>query len=555
MAEQRIIDILKNWQRAEGVKSQHHHHFDDLARVMLPGKLGFATTVIEGQRRTDEIFDGTPMQEARSLANAIGGMVRPQGLPEVKMKAEDDSLNAQGEVQDWFGGSEERLEEKFDNPHARFREASGEKDLDIVVFGTAVVFVGESAKSRDRLLFMGIHLKDATILFDEEQSPETVYRRRRMPLRHMEDRFGLEKLSSESQTKIKDNADQKITVLHAVLPRKKGRPDALFAKDLPIAEMWIEVESKHLLLEGGYHEFPYIVPRWDTSSGEDMGRSPGMIALPDADTLQAMGETILMAGQRAADPPLAVPNDGSFDAINTFPGGLAYYDVETAIALRGNPFFTIPSGTNIPISRDMQLDTREQIRRAFFKNVLNLPIEGPQMTATEVIQRKEEFIREMGPIFGRLESSDTAPTVERGFMIVLRSGGFGQIPQQLQGQNIRFEYDSPVKRIRQQVEAASARLWAGERMELAAAEQGLGMDPKSADLVNTDALGRLSAEALGLPDQVVNDEGVVEEIRESRRQQAAAQAQLVAAQQMAELVKAGTEAQSKFVESEQQGVK
>src|SRR3990167_7552906 len=125
--------------------------------------------------------------------------------------------------------------------------------------------------------------------------------------------------------------DKKIKVLHAVLPRENFREDALFSRNLPFQDIWIEIEAKHELFEGGFHELPFIVPRWDTSSGEDMGRSPGMIALPDADTLQAMGETILIAGQRAADPPLAVPNDGSFDAINTFPGGLAYYDLETAI--------------------------------------------------------------------------------------------------------------------------------------------------------------------------------------------------------------------------------
>jgi hypothetical protein len=273
-----------------------------------------------------------------------------------------------------------------------------------------------------------------------------------------------------------------------------------------------------------------------------------MIALPDADTLQAMGETILIAGQRAADPPLAVPNDGTFDAINTFPGGLAYYDLETAAAIGRIPFMPIESGTNLPITRDMQLDTREQIWAAFFRNVLRLPTGGPQMTATEIIERKEEFIREMGPIFGRLESRDTAPMVERAFMVMLRAGAFLPIPPILQGRNIRFEYDSPVKRIRQQIEAAAARQWAAEMIEL---EQ---FKPGAADLVNAEELGRFSAEALGVPARIVNSPEIVEQIKAARAQALAEQNQAEAISQAAEIAKTAGQADQAFAKANTEGV-
>src|SRR3990167_7175568 len=222
-----------------------------------------------------------------------------------------------------------------------------------------------------------------------------------MPIHQLIDRFGETKLSAQTRQIKNRDLDHKIAVLHTVVPRETAKKNPLLSKDMPFADYWFEIDSKHELSQGGFHEFPFVVPRWDTSSGEDYGRSPGMIALPDADTLQAMGETILIAGQRAADPPLFAPNDGSFDAVNSFPGGLSSYDVETAVAMRGNPFFPLETGANLPISRDMQQDTRQQIFSAFFRNVLNLPVESPQMTATEVLQRKEEFMREIGPMFGR----------------------------------------------------------------------------------------------------------------------------------------------------------
>jgi hypothetical protein len=535
MASDRIVQLFKRWERLKQDKSHWHHHWDDLARVMLPRRMGFATTTHEGERRTDDIFDGTPMQGARSLANAIGGLMRPEGLPEVSMKANDDRVDSQDEAQDWFAASELRLREAFNLPRARYRQASAEVDLDLVVFGTSILFEGENA-ARDSLFFQSVHLKDATPAFDEEGSAEAMYFERQMPLRQAVARFGEKNLSEKARRRFEKAPDEKIKLLHCVLPRKEGKADALFAKDFPFADLWFEIDGKHELSVGGFHEFPFIVSRWDTTSGEDFGRSPGMIALPDSDTLQAMGETILIAGQRAADPPLAVPNDGSFDAINTFPGGLAYYDVETAQSVRGNPFFPIEGGMNLPISRDMQRDAREQVFAAFFRNVLNLPVDGPEMTATEVIARKEEFMREIGPTFGKLESDRTAPEIERAFMIMLRNGGFPPIPDILAGQDIRFEYDSPVKRIRQQIEAAAALQWAEEMAQVAQ------FKPEALDLINVDALGRFSAESKNLPRNIVNGTEEVGAIRQARQEAEAQQRAALAAEQAMQTFKTGAEA-------------
>ena len=40
-------------------------------------------------------------------------------------------------------------------------------------------------------------------------------------------------------------------------------------------------EEKTLLEEGGFDEFPYMVPRWSKVAGEIYGRSPSMTSLPD----------------------------------------------------------------------------------------------------------------------------------------------------------------------------------------------------------------------------------------------------------------------------------
>lgn len=509
----RIEQRLRRWRACEGRKDQWSQHWEDLARVMVPRRVGFISEITPGQRNTEEIFDGTAMRAARGLANAMAQMLRPEGEQWFFIRASEDVLNEDDEARMWLEAAEERLMAAIFNPKARFRSAIGEADLDLVVFGTAVLFTGR-ARLLDHLTFQTLHLKNASVGYDDEGNADTLFRTHWFTLRQAVQKFGLENLSDLSRQKLASNKEagyeEKCQFLHAVTPRENGREDAVLAKNLPFAEEWIDIQDKRLVAESGFHEFPFAVARWDTSSGEDYGRSPGMIALPDAATSQAMGETILVAGQRAADPPLFAPNDGSFDAANTMPGGISYYDVETAISLRGNPFFPLESGLNLPITRDMQVDVREQIERSFFKHIFNLPIDGPQMTATEIIERKEEFIREIGPVFGRLESDYLAPIVERAFKIMLRSGSFGQIPEILQGQDIRFEYESPVKKIREQAEATAANIWASEMGVLAEVK------PAALDLINEDELGRFSAEAKNLPKKIINSQEAVDQIRQAR---------------------------------------
>jgi len=547
---EQVKRLIRRWERGQGAKAQWMTHWDDIARVQNPRREGFVTEQVEGSRRTDDLFDSSPQIAARGLANAVGGMIRPEGHQWIKLRVEDDRINQSEEAKDWLADREQRLFNAMYAPTARLRQATGEVDLDLVTLGTGLIYTGESRR-RDSLLYQSLWIKDAVPLFNDEGQVDGMLIKRKLTTRDMIERFGGEQALSEAlRQKLTGSErditlDQKQDLLHAVVMRDEGRPDALLAKNLPFADYWIEFDTKHQLANGGFHEFPFAVPRWDTSSGEDFGRSPGMVALPDCDTAQAVSKTLLIAGQRAAAPPLAVPSDSTFNEYNTFPDGLIYYDPEAAAAVRGNPIFPLPSGANMPLTLEIQQNIRDTIFAAFFRNVLNLPIQGPQMTATEVIQRKEEFIREVGPVFGRLETDYTANYTERSFNILLRAGVMDPIPEILQGQNIVFVYESPVKRIRQQVEAAAAHMWVLELLEIAAVK------PEALDLVDVDEYARFTAEANGLPRSLIPPRDAVDAIRQQRAQKEQQARQLMEYQSMAETTDKGASAITKLMPQQQ----
>jgi len=149
-------------------------------------------------------------------------------------------------------------------------------------------------------------------------------------------------------------------------------------------------------------------------------------------------------------------------------------------------------------------------------------------------------MREIGPMFGRYDAEKTAPEVERAFMVMLRAGGFAPIPPALLGKNVIFEYDSPVKRIRQQIEAAAAKQWAAEMLQLGQVK------PEANDLVNVDELGRFAAESIGIPSRIVNSRETVEAIRQARSEAMQAEKQAAGIVTAAEVAKTGAEAADKL---------
>ena len=162
----------------------------------------------------------------------------------------------------------------------------------------------------------------------------------------------------------------------------------------------------------------------------------------------------------------------------------------------------------------MQKDARDQIWAAFFRNVLQLPVDAPRMTATEVLERKAEFMRIIGPTFARLESDYVAPIVKRVFGLMFRAGALPPPPDVLRGRPVRFAFDSPVMRAQKQMEALATR------GALEQAAPFLELDPAAADHIDPDAALRLIFEAHGA-DALLRGQAEVDEMRAVRAVMAA----------------------------------
>lgn len=303
---------------------------------------------------------------------------------------------------------------------------------------------------------------------------------------------------------------------------------ALGQRGMPFESVLLDAKHERVLTTTGFQEFPAAIPRWETSPSEVYPRSPGMMALPDSRTLQAMGKTILVGGQRAVDPPIWVTNDSVVSPLRTYPGGVTVVDSSDSGSA---PIGAMPVSTNIPLGREMQQDYRQMVEAAFFKNIFNLPIDGPQMTATEIIQRKQEFIRVVGPVFGRLESDYIGHTVERAFGIMERAGAFPPRPEALMDSKITFRFQSPIQQARKQIEVAGLSHAIGMLAPLAEAQPGI------MDNFDGDQIARDMPEATGMPERWLRAIKARDALREQNAQNQQAERQLGATLPVSQAVK------------------
>lgn len=462
-------------------------HWQEVCEYMLPKRADFTTMRTQGDRRQSNVFDGVAQQQAIRLASTLDSLIKPRQSRWVSIRAEDDELNDDDEVRAWIGAANDIMWRHIYRPSARFQQSSAECDLDLVVIGTGCLMVRESA-DRSGVVFNAMHLRDVLIAEDHDGAIDTVFISTNMTARQIAQRFGREKMGKKSAKALADNRlDEQIPMLNAIYPREDYDAGAARADRKRFASVWVEGggdEPGTVVHESGFDEFPMAIPRWDTAAGEVYGRGPGMVALPDVLTLNQMSKTILQAAHMAVDPPLLVPDDSIIGSVKTFPGGITHYDANLMIQAGRSPVFPLVTGTRLDIGLEMEQQRRAQIERAFFRDVMNLPQDNPQMTATEVAERRAEFVRIVGPAFGRLEADYLAPLAERTFSILLRQGRFPTPPRALSGREVRFEFASPVVKHQRSAEAAGG---------LAALERLAGImqiNPDIVDNLDLDAVAR-----------------------------------------------------------------
>jgi len=514
---------MRRLERLQEQRSTWEAHWQEIADFMRPRKADITKkSQTPGAKRSELIYDGTAINAAELLSASLHGMLTNMSTPWFSLRFTNPELNDDDEAKEWLELTEGVMYQAFHR--SNFQEQIHELYDDLILFGTGVMLVESDPDTTFR--FSTRHIAECFLAEDQKGRVDTVYRKFRMFARAAINQFGADNVSQKIlKTEERDPYDQ-VTIVHVVMPRDdrdKGKIDKI---NKPFASYYLDPEERKVLSEGGFDELPYVVPRWLKSSYElGYGRSPSMNALSDTKVLSKMSEITLRAAQKQIDPPLLVPDDGFMLPIRTVPGGLNFYRSGTRDRIE-----PLNIGANQPLGLNMEEQRRNAIRQAFYVDQLIMS-QGPQMTATEVLQRTEEKMRLLGPVLGRLQAELLQPLIGRCWNIMLRAELLPEAPPDLANDRIEIEYVSPLAKAQKQSEVQGVVRMIEMMQPIAS------LDPAALDHIDTDGLARHVINVLGVPASVVRGAFEVEMIRAQRAQQQQQQAEMQ--QQMAAAEAAG----------------
>ena len=427
--------ILARFSRAKSQRGQWEGHWQEVADLCLPTR-DFVTDYNSGQRRRNRIFNDTASEAVESLAAALDGLLTNTAIRWFSLVPDDPELAEDEEAQAWLYDAGSRMMSYFDSTRSGFAMATHECYLDLVAFGTAVCLVRQTP---DRLLFQSRQLPNFYLIETESGDPNEMYRKFSMTAMECYERWG-EAVSDECKKMALDNtkSDKKVDLLHYVYRRFERAHGKQDGPNKAWGSVYMETKKKHILSVGGFDQSPYLMPRWSRAPEETYGRSPAMKVLPSIKVINAMARTQLEAGELSVRPPLMMPANSIEGPIRTAPGSIMY-------VRSGAREFPRPLETGArPDFAQALIESREaRIEKAFFLDTLKLP-DRDRMTATEIIQRRQEGLLLASPVLSRLYAEWLNPIITRTFAWMQETGRLPEMPAVLSGGGLSISYLSPL---------------------------------------------------------------------------------------------------------------
>jgi hypothetical protein len=500
-------------------------HWQELQDFFLPRKGRYlsgdsANESNTGAKRNLKIINGISCDSLRILAAGMQGGLTSPSRPWFRLTLSDQDLAGSTEVKTWLHLVRQILLNIFQRSNFYGVTHSGYAEL--AVFGTWSMLMEEDFQSviRCRPFTCGEYM----LGLDSTYRPDSVYRRFRMTVRQMVQEFGLKACSDAVQTAYQNGqTEQLVDIVHAIQPsdftqtaRRDMKYDSVYFED--------KRSTGEILKKSGYRICPFVAPRWDVTSTDVYGRSPGMDALGDVKMLQKMEEKKLKALDKLVDPPMVAPSSMRKHGVTIVPGGINYVDTLGEGGLKGfGPAYQVQ-----PDLQDMafELDRVEtRVRRFFFNDLfLSILTNNKTMTATEVAERHEEKLLVLGPVLERLQSEMLDPIIERVFDIALELGMLPPPPQALSGQPLKVEYISLLAQAQKLIGVSGVQQVVGFAVGVAP------VAPEIMDKLDLDAAVGEMADMHGINPKIVRGDDEVGAIRQGRQQQMAAAAAMQTAQ-------------------------
>lgn len=503
----KVDRVMAKLGRLKSVRQQYEGEWSEVRALVRPYGKDPTGIDTKGGSRVLEIYDGTAPEALKQLAAGLHSFIANPIEKWFVFGVSETTIDLQEEEKKWLQDATDAVHKVYSTDASFFHTSLHEAFLDLPSFGNGHLSQEWSKK------IGGPRFRShaaASVWFEEDWEGviDVFYRETCMTLDQVMDQFG--KDGKVSKEMIDDHAKQphkEVTVIHAVEPRKSYDTNKDDSSNMPYSSCWVCTEYKVLLRENGYRQQPYHPMRWEKLSNEIYGRSPAMTCMPDIRVLNAMERTILRSAAKKVDPPIIAEDDDSLAPLTMAPSSINYVE---NIERRPIPF---ENGGDIQLGLELSDQKRQAIRTAFHADWLMMEKKNLEMTATEVVDRRDEKLRLLAPTLGRLQSETFGPMVFRTLSLLLENGKIEQPPARLKNlAGLSIGYVSPAAQA--QVRGTSMIL---ERFVQSVIPIGQ-LDPKSLRRINWDNYIKKQADLQNVPREALRSDEEIQAMDEKESQ-------------------------------------
>lgn len=462
-----------------------------IADNFYPERASFTTVQSEGEEFGAQLYSSYPVLARRDLGDSLSSMLRPTSKNwfHQRTKRDWDKVGVEGRA--WLEWAENIQRRAMYSRHSNFVNATKQGDHDFATFGQAALQVTMN-RDGNGMLYRCWHLRDIVWAIDESMKINTIYRKWKPTVADLARVFP-GRLHPSVQELLEKKPFDEVECWHIVVPAERY---PIPNNRHPLVSIYLDKKNQHVLEARGVKQHGYVIPRWRTISDSPYAVSPATcVALPDARLLQSMVCVLLEAGEKAVHPPMVAKKNVFGGNFATYAGGLTWADYNDGRI--SDHFDTLPADkSGIPLGLDMAQDIRSQLAEAFYLNKLNLPPAGQDMTAYEVGQRVQEYIRQAMPLFEPMEEEYNGPICDLTFDILLANGAFGSpfdMPKELHGREVEFQFESP---LHDAIERAKGQQFLEAKSMLA---EAMAVDPTVVHVVDFKTAFRDVLKAVGTP--------------------------------------------------------
>lgn len=504
-----IEKVLDRHNELKIKKSYYESLFQELVDYFQPGSQNFTSSHVntpwEELNRSNDVTGRDLVQKLTS--HIFGTLINPATkwftlVPEdVKRELSHDENIALEKMN-------AKMLKVFNYNHSNFASEAYQYLAGKIIFGTSVMHIVNNLG--DDISFKTIPLSQAVVGYDHKGKVDTVSREFKLTAKQCIQHFGEENISKNMITAYEKNPEQEFTIVHCSYPDLDSKKHV---------EHYIDVDSKHILMERELKTFEFVASFWEKNPGDYLGQGIGALALGRLRALTSCMKEIFKSFEFANNPVKLLSDDGVLIPDILEPG----QNIAGALSsMDGQRRIEMWSPTGEPAA-GIQLYTvlQQELVKLFFIEDINMPVDKTRRTATEAQFLKEDRVRALIPFVSKIINTFLTPVLETVFNMLKSNGEFNDIPKSLKDVELKFEFLSPLARMLKMEDARATAQFLQLSLPM------LQFDPSERHRFNWEEIIKLNREGAGAPQSILNSDEVVNQMKqaEAQQQQQAAQMQ------------------------------